>query len=681
MIDSPRKYGIAHDEWREHQPEAIEWTNSIESNGILEAPTGCHAKGQGILMFDGTIKPVENIVVGDRVMGMNGSPRTVHALHSGRDAMYEIRPVKGKPFVVNHGHILSLMKTRERSGPRDSKRSYSEYQECIVDVSLKEYLEWSDNKKRIHKLFRSPVDFSKKSVLRTGFTVVPIGEGDYYGFGVDGDCRYLLDDFTVTHNSGKTAIARVAAHNKRIVALMRTKALQAENYEQEYNFVPLYGKGNYPCVHPSNRRYTCADCLFDNMTECNVYSSCEYILARDAARESQRAALNYAYWLHSYHLWPFIDMLVCDEGHQLSDVVLEWAGCSISNETRLKWDLPIFPMISGSSGGGAFHKTTPPETLAEIWLKKVEDSLEMAGDFVQDRNDAEELLKMQGKVKATLSALSSGVGEWFIRSGPAALQTTGGATWGFVARPLTARHHFNKYFTKEGRRLLIMSATIGNFDTFSIELGLMQPLEFYRVPSVWHPKTRPIRALDVPRIGRSSSPSAYAKQEDAIAEAIKSVDPRWSGLIHVTSKSDARRLTEALSKRGLHKRMYMAKELGTNRMVADWNNRKSAVPNSILVSWAFWEGYNGLDERINIVAKMPYPFLGSQYEVERRNYDGKFFLQRTAWQLQQGLGRTRRGRTQDYDTNGEVRGLVAIADGQWKYLRNYMSADLLESII
>jgi superfamily II DNA or RNA helicase len=45
----------------------------------------------------------------------------------------------------------------------------------------------------------------KKDVLRTGFTCHPTGTIEpFYGFTLDRDGRYLLDDFTVTHNSGKT---------------------------------------------------------------------------------------------------------------------------------------------------------------------------------------------------------------------------------------------------------------------------------------------------------------------------------------------------------------------------------------------------------------------------------------------------------------------------------------------
>jgi hypothetical protein len=40
-----------------------------------------------------------------------------------------------------------------------------------------------------------------KNVLRSGFKVEPLGQGDYYGFELDRDHLYLLGDFTVTHNT------------------------------------------------------------------------------------------------------------------------------------------------------------------------------------------------------------------------------------------------------------------------------------------------------------------------------------------------------------------------------------------------------------------------------------------------------------------------------------------------
>jgi superfamily II DNA or RNA helicase len=43
-----------------------------------------------------------------------------------------------------------------------------------------------------------------KNALTTSFNVVPLGDGKYCGWKLDGNKRFLLGDFTVTHNSGKT---------------------------------------------------------------------------------------------------------------------------------------------------------------------------------------------------------------------------------------------------------------------------------------------------------------------------------------------------------------------------------------------------------------------------------------------------------------------------------------------
>ena len=44
-----------------------------------------------------------------------------------------------------------------------------------------------------------------KDVNVTGITVTPIGTGAYYGFELDGDKLYMLEDFTVCHNSSVSA--------------------------------------------------------------------------------------------------------------------------------------------------------------------------------------------------------------------------------------------------------------------------------------------------------------------------------------------------------------------------------------------------------------------------------------------------------------------------------------------
>ena len=338
---------------RDYQQEAVEavfrsWESGKKAPLIIAA-TGCHARGQGILMYDGSVKSAENVSVGDLLMGPDSAPRRVTSLIRGKGKMVRVVPVKGDPWTVNEEHVLSLIKTSQ-GGNRPGG--------SITDVEVRDWERWGATAKHIHKLFRVPVVFpvqplpittdpyflglylgdgrmsarsvsvskpdegdefsrlglmqiqsehrfipehykrgswkvrcevlaglldadgsasnkgydfiskserlskdvafvarslglaayvslqskgcrndfvgcywrvsisgdssslplrvprkktgprvQKKDVLRTGFKVEHLAEDEFYGWSLDGDRRYLLEDFTVTHNSGKTILA------------------------------------------------------------------------------------------------------------------------------------------------------------------------------------------------------------------------------------------------------------------------------------------------------------------------------------------------------------------------------------------------------------------------------------------------------------------------------------------
>ena len=77
--------------------------------GTIIGSTGCHAKGTNLMMYDGSLKAVEDIEVGDTLMGPDSTPRNVLRLCRGTQTMYRISPTKGKSFVVNEDHVLSLI--------------------------------------------------------------------------------------------------------------------------------------------------------------------------------------------------------------------------------------------------------------------------------------------------------------------------------------------------------------------------------------------------------------------------------------------------------------------------------------------------------------------------------------------------------------------------------------------
>ena len=76
---------------------------------IVTMPTGCHARGQAIMLADYSCAAVEDIAVGDLLAGPDLQPRRVLELHRGRQVMVRIRPTDGaQPWEVNLDHVLTL---------------------------------------------------------------------------------------------------------------------------------------------------------------------------------------------------------------------------------------------------------------------------------------------------------------------------------------------------------------------------------------------------------------------------------------------------------------------------------------------------------------------------------------------------------------------------------------------
>ena len=148
-------------------------------DSICILPTGCHARGQRILMHDGSVKRVEDIVAGDLLMGPDSTPRRVLCLCRGSGRMVRVVPIKGESFEVNEEHILTLIRTAEKSRPKyPSQQRAGE----MVDVSVREWKTWSKWKKHIHKLVRVGVEFAEHSLpIDPYFVGVLLGDGGLAG--------------------------------------------------------------------------------------------------------------------------------------------------------------------------------------------------------------------------------------------------------------------------------------------------------------------------------------------------------------------------------------------------------------------------------------------------------------------------------------------------------------------
>ena len=130
----------------------------------------CFLAGTKFVMFDGSLKNVEDIVVGDILMGPDSTPRTVLATTSGFDDMYKIIPTNGISHTVNSKHIIRTI--------------FKSTTNIIKNITAPEYIAHitkTPRAKELYGLERIGIEFKHKDVILDPYVLgVWLGDGDSY---------------------------------------------------------------------------------------------------------------------------------------------------------------------------------------------------------------------------------------------------------------------------------------------------------------------------------------------------------------------------------------------------------------------------------------------------------------------------------------------------------------------
>ena len=140
--------------------EQVEVINALlaSGGGIGKAATGagkCVHPDTPIIMFDGTIKPIKDVLVGDILLGDDNTPRTVLEKTAGQSPMHKIIPTsKGHDeWIVNDKHILSLVTNADRNGTNSQIKK-----DEVLDIGIDEYLLKGNTFKHTFKQYSTGFD-------------------------------------------------------------------------------------------------------------------------------------------------------------------------------------------------------------------------------------------------------------------------------------------------------------------------------------------------------------------------------------------------------------------------------------------------------------------------------------------------------------------------------------------
>lgn len=115
----------------------------------------CFGKGTKVLMWNGTVKNIEDIKVGDIVMGDDSTPRNVLKLHHGNTELYKLHRSHSKDIIVSANHILSLLCYH-------ANKTWT-----YEDISIEDYFNKSKKYKHYSRLYKTKINYStQKSNLK-----------------------------------------------------------------------------------------------------------------------------------------------------------------------------------------------------------------------------------------------------------------------------------------------------------------------------------------------------------------------------------------------------------------------------------------------------------------------------------------------------------------------------------
>jgi hypothetical protein len=829
---------------REKQDKALNFIETALSKGfrdiVIAAPTGCHAKGQLVMLADGSSKPVEKIQTSDKLMGPDGSPRKVLRLIRGHGRLYKVVPKKGNTFTVNDDHVLCLQRTQDGYGKAYKK----------ITISVNNYLKSSRTFKHIHKLYRPDIlEFSrprnleippyifgcwigdgtsakpeittpdaevkeawtsyvqhlglkcrvyagnnceklaattgirggdprvrtvnilteklkklrvltckkiprsymmssaenrlellaglldtdgslsggvydfiskrksvadavvflcgslglmaritqcskrcqtgavgeyyrvcisgnidkipcriprkkanprqqKKNVLRYGFYIVSIGEGNYYGFNLDKDHLYLLDDFTVTHNSGKTAIGTTACNWAPYTQmegqpggyyLVGQKLLQnqIEDERKRYHdmlqsLVSLKSASEYPCPEHGNCAFGSKPKRSGKCCQQRRENRCLYKLTKDQFLKATVALTNYAYFFTERYYqneFPARQVLIADECHTLERTILSFVDLGVS-EAFLQ-ELQI--------------QTVVPQNIHEIseyvdWinsdlLPEITTQYSVCSEMAESGNAS--AIQREHKMQQYLNKVTKGV----------ILITKDPENWVFwsdfnrdkkfeyYARPLDAAPYFRELVTNAASTRIYMSAFPGRKDIFCRSLGLeADKVAWCSLSSTFPVENRKVIAAGVGSMSKRNN-AATMPSFLRVTKTIMDRHKDEKGIIHTVSYQLGEHIFNYLKTTEHCDRLLFPRKAEERDEI--FQRHKDFSDPTVIITPSMTEGFDFADDlaRFQIISKCPYAFLGDKQVVAKKDRDPDWYILCTVMSIVQACGRIVRSDT------------------------------------
>ena len=437
-----------------------------------------------------------------------------------------------------------------------------------------------------------------------------------------------------------------------ILSPQKTLTAQYMNDFAEMGLVELKGKANYFCSEHDTDCDTGAllnksSNQGDDRTVCE---DCPYKYAKRTMLGSGVGTMNFAYFLNETQYAGQLgtrEILVLDEGHNVEQQVLGFTDTVITRKRNDEIGAGPMPFIKPGENAKTYEwlvGTFRPALTAH--MQKLEDLLEEA-KMSGNRDEAVKYAKKldsYDKYTCRLNRFinSEDPGNWLCWTNTDKMSKESG---NLTIKPLTATLFANEVLFSKANKILMMSATILDFNTVMRNLGIAkEDTTIVKLGSEFPLENRPIffwpcGSMSAKFIDETMPHMADGVQQLMVKYALK------KGIVHTHSYKITKYLVEYLRSRGFGPRIITHDSEPGSREAAVARHLESPEP-TVLFSPSMTEGLDLKEDlsRFQIICKVPYPFL-DPYVKARLQRDEAWYNWCTALTLVQATGRSVRSKT------------------------------------
>lgn len=418
------------------------------------------------------------------------------------------------------------------------------------------------------------------------------------------------------------------ASAEHAVILTSTKGLmrQLENDFAEIGMVAVKGKNSYMCKAESDGS-SCEEGPCNAGFKCRFKDNggCPYYDAIQAARGAPLTVTNYAFWM-TYNKYaekfPDPDLLICDEAHDLPQLVSDFLTSKINRQQPIIWSLLTPPENERTIGISGWAEW------ADAMLPRVRDKISDLKEHIKMADGGNKQVRRELRTFAyllrnllTMSKMNSQ--EWVMDVNEYSLEFA----------PIWPKEYTRDVLFLDATKVLLTSATVCEKTTemLGIRPEDNQVSEF---PHSFPKQNRELIFIPTVRLNIHAKPIHIRQWTSRIDQIIR---PRLDrkGLIHTVSY-ERRSFVMAQSEFS----DYMVSHT-TGDMIKMLSRFMKADPPLIMVSPSMTTGIDLPDDtcRYQIIGKVPWPDTRNKIVKARTDEDPEYGAYIAAQQLVQAVGR------------------------------------------